>query len=75
MAAIQRELTVDGLHRAVDGGAGQVEVQVQGKDGFAAELDLSPRERKVVLAGGVLNQLREQEQQDEAPVVGGKQRQ
>jgi aconitate hydratase len=61
------ELTVDDLHRAVDGGAGQVEVQVKGKDGFAAGLDLSPRERKVVLAGGVLNQLREREERGNAP--------
>jgi aconitate hydratase len=61
------ELTVADLHRAVDGGAGQVEVQVKGKDGFAAELDLSPRERKVVLAGGVLNQLREREERGNAP--------
>ncbi|MFL6224240.1 MAG: aconitate hydratase [Actinomycetes bacterium] len=61
------ELTIADLHQAVDGGAGQVEVQVKGKDGFAAELDLSPRERKVVMAGGVLNQLREQEEQGKAP--------
>jgi hypothetical protein len=38
-------------------------VRVEGKDGFTAAMDLSPRERKVVLAGGVLNQLREQEEQ------------
>jgi hypothetical protein len=33
--------------------------RVDGKDGFVATLDLSARERKVVLAGGVLNQLKE----------------
>ena len=44
------------------GGADQVEVRVEGKDGFVATLDLSPRERKVVLAGGVLNQLKENEE-------------
>ena len=38
-------------------------MRVEGKDGFSAALDLSPRERKVVLAGGVLNQLREREEQ------------
>ncbi|HEU4397744.1 MAG TPA: hypothetical protein VFU54_07920 [Actinomycetota bacterium] len=41
------------------GGAAEVDVRVEGKDGFVATLDLSPRERKVVLAGGVLNQLKE----------------
>jgi hypothetical protein len=42
-------------------------VQVKGKDGFTATLDLSPREREDVLAGGVLTQLREQEARDGAP--------
>ena len=41
-------------------------MRVEGKDGFTAALDLSPREREVVLAGGVLNQLREQEEREEA---------
>ena len=67
-------LTVADLHRAVAEGAGEVQVEVEGKDGFAAALDLSPRERKVVLAGGVLNQLREQEEQGEAPVAAGETR-
>ena len=40
-------------------GSTQVDVRVEGKDGFVATLDLSPRERKVALAGGVLNQLKE----------------
>jgi len=53
------ELTVDAVKEAVAGGADQVEVRVEGKDGFTAALELSPRERRVVLAGGVLNQLRE----------------
>src|ERR671918_37261 len=65
------ELTVAGLHQAVGGGADRVEVQVKGKDGFTATLELSPREREVVLAGGVLNQLREQEQQGRAPATEG----
>jgi aconitate hydratase len=65
------QLTVADLRRAVAGGADQVEVRVEGKDGFAAALDLSPRERKVVLAGGVLNQLREQEQGDGPPEEAG----
>src|SRR6266545_445789 len=39
------------------GGADEVEVQVEGKQPFRARLDLSPRERQVVVAGGVLNQL------------------
>ena len=55
------ELSVDSLTDAVAGGADRVEVRVAGKDGFTAALDLSPRERRVVLAGGVLNQLREDE--------------
>jgi hypothetical protein len=38
-------------------------VRVEGKDGFTAALELSPRERRVVLAGGVLNQLREDEEE------------
>ena len=42
-------------------------MRVEGKDGITAALDLSPRERKLVLAGGVLNQLREQEEQGESP--------
>jgi aconitate hydratase len=53
------ELTVPGLSEAVAGGSERVDVQVKGKGGFAATLDLSPREREVALAGGVLNQLRE----------------
>jgi aconitate hydratase len=55
-------LEVPGIREAVAGGAEAVEVRVEGKDGFTATLDLSPRERKVVLAGGVLNQLRELEE-------------
>jgi aconitate hydratase len=58
------ELAVADLRQAVEGGAEQVEVRVEGKDGFSAALDLSPREREVVLAGGVLNQLREEEGED-----------
>jgi aconitate hydratase len=58
-------LSVPGISQAVDGGSDQVEVRVEGKDGFGAALDLSPRERKVVLAGGVLNQLREREERRE----------
>jgi aconitate hydratase len=58
-------LSVPGIRQAVDGGSDRVEVRVEGKDGFGAALDLSPRERKVVLAGGVLNQLREREEQRE----------
>jgi aconitate hydratase len=61
------ELAVDGLTGAVEGGAEQLEVRVEGKDGFTARLDLSPRERKVVLAGGVLTQLREEEARDGGP--------
>jgi hypothetical protein len=45
----------------------RVEVRVEGKDGFPAALDLSPRERKLALAGGVLNQLREQEERGGGP--------
>ena len=56
------ELSLPGLREAVEGGAGQVEARVEGKDGFRATIDLSPREREVVLAGGVLNQIREQEE-------------
>jgi aconitate hydratase len=54
-------LAVAGLREAVAGGSEEVEVQVEGKDGFVARLDLSPREREVALAGGILNQLRERE--------------
>jgi aconitate hydratase len=61
------ELAVDGLTRAVGGGAEQLEVRVEGKDGFTARLDLSPRERMVVLAGGVLNRLREREERGDGP--------
>ena len=61
------ELAIADLRQAVADGVEKVEVEVEGKDGFTASLDLSPRERKVVLAGGVLNQLREQEEQGEAP--------
>jgi aconitase A len=54
-------LEVPAVREAVAGGSSQVEVRVEGKDGFVATLDLSPRERKVVLAGGVLNQLKKEE--------------
>ncbi len=50
-------LVILGLSEAVAGGADEVEVQVEGKQPFRARLDLSPRERQVVVAGGVLNQL------------------
>ena len=56
------ELAIADLAQAIEGGSDQVEVRVEGKDGFAAGIDLSPREREVVLAGGVLNQLREREE-------------
>jgi aconitate hydratase len=65
------ELSVPGLRQAVEAGTDELEVRVEGKDGFTAALDLSPRERKVVLAGGVLNQLREQEEQGERPAAEG----
>jgi aconitate hydratase len=63
------ELAIADLRQAVADGAEKVEVEVEGRDGFTATLDLSPRERRVVLAGGVLNQLREQEEQGGAPVA------
>jgi aconitate hydratase len=50
-------VTVRGLRGAVGSGATGVEVAVDGKPGFTARLDLSRRERDVVLAGGVLNQV------------------
>jgi aconitase A len=50
-------LAIRGLRDAVTNGAGEVEVQVESKEPFRARLDLSPRERRVVVAGGVLNQL------------------
>jgi aconitate hydratase len=59
------ELAIADLARAVESGADQVEVRVEGKDGFMAAIDLSPREREVALAGGVLNQLREREEREE----------
>ena len=60
-------LAIPGLREAVERGAGQVEVFVDGRDGFRAALDLSPRERGLAMAGGVLNQLREQEARDGGP--------
>jgi aconitate hydratase len=51
-------LSIRGLCQAVAGGAQEVDVEVEGKDGFTARLDLSPREREVVVAGGVVNQLK-----------------
>jgi aconitate hydratase len=65
------ELAIAELRAAVEGGAERVEVRVEGKDGFTAGIDLSPREREVALAGGVLNQLREREEQGEAPMADG----
>jgi len=53
-------LSIGGLRQAVAGGAQEVDVEVEGKDGFQARLDLSPREREVVVAGGVVNQLKQQ---------------
>ena len=54
-------LTVPRLREAVGGGAGEVEVQVEGGAPFIARLELASRERETVLAGGLLNQLRERE--------------
>ncbi|HYT25088.1 MAG TPA: aconitase family protein, partial [Actinomycetota bacterium] len=53
-------LSVRGLGAAVTAGAQEVDVEVEGKDGFRAGLDLSPREREVVAVGGVVNQVREE---------------
>jgi aconitate hydratase len=53
-------LSIPGLRDAVTGGAQEVGVEVEGKNGFRARLDLSPREREVVVAGGVVNQLKHQ---------------
>jgi predicted aconitate hydratase len=50
-------LAIRGLRQAVADGADQVEVQVEGKQPFRARVDLSARERQVVVAGGVVNQL------------------
>ena len=61
------ELSIPGVRQAVEDGSAQVEVRVRGKDGFSAALDLSRRERAVALAGGVLNQLREREEQRDGP--------
>jgi aconitate hydratase len=55
-------LSIPGIREAVAGGGQEVEVRVEDGDGFTAKLDLSPRERKVALAGGVLNQLKELEE-------------
>jgi aconitate hydratase len=55
-------LSIPGIREAVAGGDQEVEVRYEDGDGFTARLDLSPRERKVVLAGGVLNQLKELEE-------------
>jgi aconitate hydratase len=54
-------LTVPRLREAIAGGAGEVEVQVEGGAPLRARLELSGRERETVLAGGLLNQLRERE--------------
>jgi aconitate hydratase len=50
-------LAIRGLRDAVTNGVGEVEVQVESKEPFRARLDLSPRERQIVVAGGVLNHL------------------
>jgi aconitate hydratase len=51
------QLSIRGLTGSVREGAGEVDVQVEGKRPFRARLDLSPREREIALAGGVVNQL------------------
>ncbi len=51
------QLSIHGLPGAVREGAGEVDVEVEGKQPFRARLDLSPREREIALAGGVVNQL------------------
>jgi aconitate hydratase len=55
------QLEVPRLREALTDGATEVEVRVEGKPSFTARLELSPRERETVLAGGLLNQLRERE--------------
>jgi len=55
---VGNRLSIAGLRDAVAGGAQEVGVEVEGKDGFRARLDLSAREREVVVAGGVVNQLK-----------------
>jgi aconitate hydratase len=58
------QLTLSGLREALAGEAEEIEAQVEGKPPFAARLELSRRERATVLAGGVLNQLREGKEQE-----------
>jgi aconitate hydratase len=55
-------LAIPWIKEAVAAGDQEVEVRVEDGDGFTARLDLSPRERRVALAGGVLNQLKELEE-------------
>jgi aconitate hydratase len=52
-------LRVPHLRAAIEGGASETGVQVAGDEPLAVRLDLSPRERELVLAGGVLNLVRE----------------
>jgi aconitate hydratase len=59
------QLTIPGLREALESGAEEVEVQVEGKPASVARLDLSRRERETVLAGGLLNQLREREEKSQ----------
>ncbi len=66
-------LAIHGLSGAVRSGAGEVEVTVEGEQPFRARIDLSPREREIVLAGGVLNHLSTREP-GESPDAGGQPR-
>jgi aconitate hydratase len=59
------QLEMPRLREAVAGGAEEVEGQVEGAEGFVARVELSPRERATVLAGGLLNQLRERDEREE----------
>ena len=54
-------LAIHGLADVVRSGAVEVGATVEGKEPFCARIDLSPREREIVLAGGVLNQLSSRE--------------
>jgi aconitate hydratase len=60
------QLTLAGLHRLIESGP-DIEIQVSGKRPFQARHDLSPRQREIVRAGGLINWIRRHRREGPQP--------
>src|SRR4029079_9909418 len=59
-AALHQHWRISGLH-AIAHGADELETEIEGAGTIALTHDLLPREREIVVAGGLIRELREQQ--------------